>query len=92
VETLVAKTFEAVKKYKAKNVAVGGGVAANEMLRQTMTARGNAENVKVNFVPRPLSADNGAMIALAALRKIMFAGKTDANKKIDPNMKVKSWS
>ncbi|MCL2887855.1 MAG: tRNA (adenosine(37)-N6)-threonylcarbamoyltransferase complex transferase subunit TsaD [Elusimicrobia bacterium] len=91
VETLVAKTFEAVKKYKAKNIAVGGGVAANDMLRQMMTARGVEENVKVNFVPRALSADNGAMIALAALRKIMYAGKADANKKINPNMKVKSW-
>ncbi|MGB2579821.1 N6-L-threonylcarbamoyladenine synthase [Elusimicrobium simillimum] len=91
VETLVAKTFQAVKKYKVKNVAVGGGVAANELLKQMMTARGQKENVKVSFVPRALSSDNGAMIALAGFKKVMFSGKMDSNIKINPNMVVKNW-
>ncbi|ACC98766.1 Metalloendopeptidase, glycoprotease family [Elusimicrobium minutum Pei191] len=91
VETLVAKTFQAVKKYKVKNVAVGGGVAANELLKESMVKRGQKEGVDVSFVPRALSSDNGAMIALAGYKKFMFAGKFNANIRINPNMRIKNW-
>ncbi|WP_428897739.1 N6-L-threonylcarbamoyladenine synthase [Parelusimicrobium proximum] len=91
VETLVKKTFDAVKKYKVKHIAVSGGVAANEELRQFMTAAGDKRGVAVSFVPKGLSGDNAAMIALAGFKKIKFASKNKVNKKINPNMKVKSW-
>lgn len=89
-ETLVKKTMDAARKFKVKNIAVGGGVAANAELRAKMEAAGNKQNIAVNFVPRPLSGDNAAMIALAAYKKIMFA-KSMGNIKINPNMKIKSW-
>ncbi|WP_424246068.1 N6-L-threonylcarbamoyladenine synthase [Elusimicrobium posterum] len=92
VETLVKKTFQAVKKYNVKRVAVGGGVAANELLREQMNARGAKEGVGVSFVPKALSSDNGAMIALAGFKKIMFArSSVQRNIKINPNMKIESW-
>lgn len=95
VDTLVTKTLLAAKKYKVQHVAVGGGVAANALLRQEMQARGEAQGVAVQFVERKLSSDNAAMIALAAYKKLQYAEQTGkplaTNINIDPNMKVRSW-
>lgn len=95
VDTLVTKTLLAAKKYKVKYIAVGGGVAANSLLRQTMQARAQEQGKTVYFVERKLSSDNAAMIALAAYKKLEYAQKMGkplkANIDIDPNMKVRSW-
>lgn len=95
VDTLVTKTLWAVNKYKVSHIAVGGGVAANTLLRQTLQERAHAQGKDVCFVERKLSSDNAAMIALAAYKKLEYAQKTGqpfrANVDIDPNMKVRSW-
>ena len=95
IDTLVTKTLLAAQKYKVKHIAVGGGVAANALLRQEMQARAGAKNIEVHFVERKLSSDNAAMIALCAYKKIQYARETGkplaANINIDPNMKVRSW-
>ena len=95
VDTLVTKTLLAAKRYKVCQVAVGGGVAANALLRQEMQKRGAVQGVKVHFVERKLSSDNAAMIALCAYKKLQYAQQTGRPLKacinIDPNMKVRSW-
>ena len=95
VDTLVTKTLLAAKKYKVNYIAVGGGVAANSLLRQTMQSRAQEQGKTVYFVERKLSSDNAAMIALAAYKKLEYAQKIGkplkANIDIDPNMKVRSW-
>ena len=95
VDTLVTKTLLAAKKYKVKHIAVGGGVAANTLLRQLMNERGASQGVEVHFVERKLSSDNAAMIALVAYKKLQYAEQTGkplkANINIDPNMKVRRW-
>jgi len=95
VDTLVTKTLLAAKKYKVNYIAVGGGVAANSLLRETMQARAQEQGKTVFFVERKLSSDNAAMIALAAYKKLEYAQQTGkpfkANIDIDPNMKVRSW-
>lgn len=63
VEVLVTKTIRAAKKYQAKEILVGGGVAANKQLRQNLK---KMSPVNVRFPTIPLSIDNGAMIAVAA--------------------------
>ncbi len=90
-DTLVKKTIDAARKFKVNYIAVGGGVAGNTQLREKMEAEGKKRAVEVNFVPRPLSSDNAAMIALAGYKKIMFANKI-GDIKINPNMKIKSWN
>ena len=94
-ETLVKKTMLAAEKYKVKQVAVGGGVAANTLLREMMTAEGQKRGINVRFVPRKMSSDNAAMIALAAYKQLQFAGEGALQKKwnidIDPNLKVHNW-
>ena len=95
VETLVTKTIKAALKYKVKQIAVGGGVAGNTLLRQMMEEKGKEAGLTVRFVERKLSSDNAAMIALAAYKKLIYAqsvGKPlpwDIN--INPNMKVYTW-
>ena len=63
VDQMVARTLEAVDRYKVRGVLLGGGVAANLLLRQEMARRSPVQVV----VPRPeLCTDNGAMIGAAA--------------------------
>lgn len=95
VDTLVTKTLLAAKRYKVRHIAVGGGVAANSLLREQMQKEAAAAGIEVHFVERKLSSDNAAMIALAAYRKLAHAEQTGKpvkkNIDINPNMKVRSW-
>lgn len=95
VETLVTKTLLAAKKYKVKHIAVGGGVAANSLLREKMQEQAQKAGIEVHFVERKLSSDNAAMIALAAYKKLEHAENigrpVKKNIDINPNMKVRSW-
>lgn len=95
VETLVTKTLLAAKKYKVRHIAVGGGVAANTLLRERMQEQAAKAGIEAHFVERKLSSDNAAMIALAAYKKLEYAEKTGKplkkNIDINPNMKVRSW-
>jgi N6-L-threonylcarbamoyladenine synthase len=63
VDWLVEKTARAADAFGAKAVLVGGGVSANALLRERMTA---AINLPVSFPPLALCTDNAAMIGAAA--------------------------
>ena len=63
VDVLVHKTVEAARQCRARGVLLGGGVAANALLREEMARRCPLPVI----VPRPvLCTDNGAMVAAAA--------------------------
>jgi N6-L-threonylcarbamoyladenine synthase len=63
VDAMVDKTLEAVAEHNVNGVVLGGGVAANALLRQEMPRRSPVDVV----IPSPkLCTDNGAMIAAAA--------------------------
>lgn len=66
VDPLVEKAFVACKKYKAKTLAVAGGVAANSYLRERLAKRGEEEGVRICFPPMRLCTDNAAMIGCEA--------------------------
>ncbi|OHA49034.1 MAG: tRNA (adenosine(37)-N6)-threonylcarbamoyltransferase complex transferase subunit TsaD [Candidatus Terrybacteria bacterium RIFCSPHIGHO2_01_FULL_48_17] len=68
VDVLTAKTIRAAKKYKAKTVMLGGGVAANqELRRQLRSALTKLEPIPYTLYPIPsLALDNAAMIAATA--------------------------
>lgn len=63
---LIKKTFQAVEKYNAKSVVIGGGVSANGRLRDLMIGAGEHNQIKIFFPEKKYSTDNGAMIATAA--------------------------
>jgi N6-L-threonylcarbamoyladenine synthase len=69
-DTLVEKTRRALEASGAPALVVAGGVAANRPLRAGLRAMAEAQGVPV-FFPRPaFCTDNGAMIALAGLRRL----------------------
>ncbi|MFA6397259.1 MAG: tRNA (adenosine(37)-N6)-threonylcarbamoyltransferase complex transferase subunit TsaD [Candidatus Paceibacterota bacterium] len=66
VEVLIKKTMGAVEKYKAKTLIIGGGVSANQKIRETFTeVCKNTKKLKVYFPAKDLSTDNSIMIAIA---------------------------
>jgi N6-L-threonylcarbamoyladenine synthase len=73
VDVLVTKTIAAANRYGVKQTLLAGGVAANELLRQTMVLR---SPIPV-LCPHPsLCTDNAAMIAACGYFHLL-SGQTD---------------
>lgn len=64
-EVLVEKTIRAVKEYRARQVLLAGGVAANRGLRERLSKRCGEEGLPLVIPPLSLCTDNAAMIAAA---------------------------
>lgn len=83
VDVVVKKTLNAARKFKVKSILLGGGVAANQKLRNEMKLK--IVNCKLRielFIPEKfLCTDNGAMIAAAAF----FNGKPTNFSKVSAN-------
>jgi N6-L-threonylcarbamoyladenine synthase len=62
VEALIARCRRAIEQTGLERLALGGGVAANRLLRERATQLG----VEVNIPPHALCTDNAAMIGSAA--------------------------
>ena len=63
VDNLVRPTLQAAKERGAQSVLVAGGVAANRLLRQEMTRRGQEQGLEVRFPAPAYCTDNAVMIA-----------------------------
>lgn len=92
VDTLIYKVLEAVKYYKIKAIAVGGGVSANQWLRKELIRESDKRKIKVFFSEQKFCSDNGAMIALAGYIKYKKQQKQNSNIEVNPNMVIDSWS
>ena len=67
VETLIEKTKRAIETHRPKTVAVGGGVSANNHLRENITEICDRYDDIVLHLPKSAYAtDNAVMIALTA--------------------------
>ena len=69
IDVLVAKTLRAAEKVVAKTVLLGGGVAANSLLRDTLENMCQQTNRKLLVAPKPLCTDNAVMVASLAYHK-----------------------
>ena len=65
VDSILAKVELAIDRTGCRAVAVGGGVAANTRLRESLEALGRRRRVEVFVPPRSLCTDNAAMGAIA---------------------------
>ncbi|MBD3348238.1 MAG: tRNA (adenosine(37)-N6)-threonylcarbamoyltransferase complex transferase subunit TsaD [Candidatus Eisenbacteria bacterium] len=63
VDALVTKTMWAAEERAVPTVCIGGGVAANTVLRDRLTEESASRALNVVVPPRSLCTDNGAVIA-----------------------------
>lgn len=63
IDTLIRKSLLACKQKKVNRLVVGGGVAANNRLREKFFHQALAKKVKVYFPQLKFSLDNAAMVA-----------------------------
>jgi N6-L-threonylcarbamoyladenine synthase len=76
VDMLVERALLAAEREGVADLVVGGGVAANRVLRRDLAARAPA-SVRVRFPSNALCADNGAMIAIRG-GELLALGRTSA--------------
>jgi len=87
-DVLLERTKRAIKEYNAKSFIIGGGVSANETLKEFFLK--NLENVEIFWPAKNLSTDNALMIAIASLFYLKKGKKLKSPEKIDidPNLKI----
>jgi N6-L-threonylcarbamoyladenine synthase len=83
VDALVAPSLAAAERAGVHDLVVGGGVAANRVLRRVLAERAPA-GLRVRF-PRPaLCADNGAMIAMRGAELLTLGETSPLDVDVDP--------
>jgi len=68
IETVVDKTLEAYEEFQPKSIVIGGGVAANQALRDALAER---LPHPIEYTDPKLCTDNGVMIATLGCYKAM---------------------
>ena len=92
IDVQVAKAVTAINETGALDFCVGGGVAANPKLREAYRKRFGRMGVRVTVPPFSVCGDNGAMIALVALRNYRAGVIADLGLDASPNAKLGEWS
>jgi N6-L-threonylcarbamoyladenine synthase len=75
VDVLVAKSERAIKRFDCRRLIVGGGVAANQFLRQRLEDSAERNHFELVVAPMKLCTDNAVMgaIALEKIKRGQFA-------------------
>ncbi|MBI5883495.1 MAG: tRNA (adenosine(37)-N6)-threonylcarbamoyltransferase complex transferase subunit TsaD [Elusimicrobia bacterium] len=92
-DTLVRKTAAAARRFGVRDLILGGGVAANSVLRRGFLAL-ESEGFRVALPPLSLCTDNGAMIAHAAGRMLAARSRRPRRRSllaVDPSLPLRSW-
>ena len=90
-ETLVDKTLAAARRFKARDIVIGGGVAANSRLRALLKERAEGAGFSVRLPSKILCTDNAAMIAHVAWRMLRARRRPRAGR-ADPSLPIRSWA
>ncbi|HEV7392554.1 MAG TPA: tRNA (adenosine(37)-N6)-threonylcarbamoyltransferase complex transferase subunit TsaD, partial [Burkholderiales bacterium] len=70
VDVLVAKALAALEQSDLARLVVAGGLGANRLLRQALTARAERAGYSVYYPDVEFCTDNGAMIAFAGAKRL----------------------
>ena len=86
VDVLVTKTIRAAREVGARSIVLGGGVAANSVLRDRLAGEADALGIPL-IVPRPgLCTDNGAMIGAAGVRRFAAGDRSGLDLDARPSL------
>jgi N6-L-threonylcarbamoyladenine synthase len=88
VDVLAAKVRKAAQQIGAKTVALGGGVAANSLLRSTMTTVCAESGWRLVLPSMGMCTDNAAMIASAGWYRLVADGPSSMDMGAMPNLKL----
>lgn len=86
VEVVVQKTKEAVLKYGAKTIIIGGGVSANKKIREDFAKLSEILGTELMIPEVSASTDNAFMIATAGYLNIISGKKPEIEFKADGNL------
>ncbi len=88
VDVLVTKARRAAAAIGARGICIGGGVAANSVLRRRITEVCEDDGI-VAFVPsRAMCTDNAAMIGVTAWYRLRADGPTPLDLAASPNLSL----
>ncbi|MGI8493476.1 MAG: tRNA (adenosine(37)-N6)-threonylcarbamoyltransferase complex transferase subunit TsaD [Acidimicrobiales bacterium] len=88
VDVLVAKARAAVAEVGARGICIGGGVAANSVLRDRVS-QACAELGIAAFLPsRSMCTDNAAMVGATAWHRLRSDGPTSLDVGADPGLRL----
>ena len=88
VDVLVAKARRAARSVGARGLALGGGVAANSLLRQQFLEVCERDGLHASLPSRSMCTDNAAMIAAAGWHRLRSDGPTPLDAGATPNLKL----
>ena len=88
VDTLIDKTRRALAEVGAKTVCLGGGVAANSLLRERMLDLATEDGLRCFLPSRAMCTDNAAMVAAAAWWRYQADGPTPLDVGAQPNLRL----
>jgi N6-L-threonylcarbamoyladenine synthase len=88
VEVLVAKARRAAAEVGATGIVLGGGVAANSLLREEILGACAADGRRGFMPSREMSTDNAAMIAALGWYRLRSDGPTPLDAGAHPNLRL----
>ena len=88
VDVLIAKAARAADQVGARGLVLGGGVAANSLLRERFSQMCARDGRRGHLPSRAMCTDNAAMIGAAAWHRLRADGPTALDTGAYPNLRL----